>query len=233
MLLDLFHAARSGDAEGLKWAVASVLLALPIIILSLSVHEAMHGYVAYKLGDPTAKSFGRLTLNPLKHLDPIGFLCMLIFGFGFAKPVPINSRYFKKPRRDMALAAAAGPLSNIGLGLIFAIILRLFLLLPTENIFLSSELGFWAYYFIVIFLQTGIQLNIALAVFNLIPCPPLDGSKILYMFLPPNLYYKALQYERYIYFALLLVLATGVLSPVISFLTDAVTDVIFKLLFFN
>ena len=97
----------------------SLLLTLPIILLSLSVHEASHAWMANKLGDPTARNLGRLTLNPFKHLDLVGFICMLLFGFGWANPVPVNSRYFKKPRRDMALTAAAGPLSNIVLGFIF------------------------------------------------------------------------------------------------------------------
>ena len=108
------------------------LLSLPIILLALSVHEASHGIMANKLGDPTAKNFGRLTLNPLKHIDPFGFLCMLFFHFGWAKPVPVNSRYFKKPRRDMALTATAGPVSNILISLIFAGLLRLDLLLITK-----------------------------------------------------------------------------------------------------
>ena len=95
-----------------KQYVIHLLLCIPIILLSLSLHETMHGYVAYKLGDPTAKNLGRLTLNPLKHLDPLGFLCMLLMGFGWANPVPINTRYFKNPRRDMAISAIAGPLSN-------------------------------------------------------------------------------------------------------------------------
>ena len=95
----------------------SLLLSLPIVLLALSVHEMAHGYVAYCLGDPTARSLGRLTLNPLKHLDPYGFICMLLVGFGWANPVPVNSRYFKKPRRDIALVGLAGPLSNLLLAL--------------------------------------------------------------------------------------------------------------------
>ena len=102
-----------------------MLLSLPIVFLALSVHETAHGYVAYKLGDPTAKNLGRLTLNPIKHIDPLGFICMLLCGYGWAKPVPVNTRYFKKPKRDMALTGLAGPVSNILLALIFILILRL------------------------------------------------------------------------------------------------------------
>ena len=114
------------------------LLSLPVVLLALSVHETAHGYVAYKLGDPTAYSLGRLTVNPLKHIDPIGLLCMVVFRIGWAKPVPINTRYFKKPKRDMALSAAAGPVSNLLLALLFAGLLRLLVLLV--DIFLAEEL---------------------------------------------------------------------------------------------
>ena len=104
--------------------IIQLLLCLPIIFLSLSLHETAHGFMAYKFGDPTARNEGRLTLNPIKHLDPFGFLCMLLVGFGWAKPVPINTRYFKKPRRDIALTSLAGPVSNLLLGFIFVVILR-------------------------------------------------------------------------------------------------------------
>ena len=100
--------------------IVSFLLCLPVMFLSLSLHETAHGFAAYKLGDPTAKNLGRLTLNPFKHLDPIGFLCMMLAGFGWAKPVPINSRNFKKPRRDIAISSIAGPVSNLLLAFVFA-----------------------------------------------------------------------------------------------------------------
>ena len=108
-----------------RYFIISLLLSLPIVLLSLSVHETAHGYAAMKLGDPTARNLGRLTLNPAKHIDPIGFICMVLFGFGWAKPVPINTRYFKNPKRDMALTGLAGPVSNLLLALLFAILLRL------------------------------------------------------------------------------------------------------------
>ena len=117
-----------------KQFIITLLLRLPIVLLMLSVHETAHGYVAYKLGDPTAKNLGRLTLNPIKHLDPIGFISMILFGIGWANPVPINTRNFKNPRRDMALSGAAGPVSNLLLALIFAILLRAsYILLPFIN----------------------------------------------------------------------------------------------------
>jgi Zn-dependent protease len=103
----MFHTNFSTD-----WLI-SILLTIPGVLLALSVHECAHGWMSYQLGDPTARNLGRLTLNPIKHIDPIGFLCMVFFRFGWAKPVPVNARYYKKPRRDMALVAAAGPLSNV------------------------------------------------------------------------------------------------------------------------
>lgn len=225
MLFDLLRAFTTGDTESLKWALASVLLSLPIILLALCVHETAHGYVAKRLGDPTASSLGRLTLNPLKHLDPIGFICMLCFGFGWAKPVPINTRYFKKPRRDMAICAAAGPLSNIALAFIFGLLLKIFYI-STARVAITSLMVYNLLTFAQILLMLGIQLNVTLAVFNLLPIPPLDGSKILYLFLPQKWLYKILQYERYIYFALLGLLLVGVLDIPLEFLSGKILDLI-------
>lgn len=193
------------------------LLSLPIVLIALSVHETAHGYVAYKLGDPTANSLGRLTLNPLKHLDPIGFLCMVVFRIGWAKPVPVNARYFKNPKRDMAITAAAGPLSNLLLAILFAGLLRVEILLADAlyfediltisaflnggavevpaNIKLLSVLAYMLY--------MGVILNTSLAVFNMIPLPPFDGSRIAHVFLPANLYFKIMRYERIIMIVLL------------------------------
>ena len=225
MLFDLVNAISTGSAENLKWAFASLLLSLPIILLALCVHETAHGYVANKLGDPTASSMGRLTLNPLKHLDPLGFICMLCFGFGWAKPVPVNSRYFKKPRRDMAICAAAGPISNVLLAFIFAGLLKIFYL-TTATAALTSQISYNLMMFAEILLILGIRLNITLAVFNLLPIPPLDGSKILYLFLPQRILFKVLQYERYIYFGLLALLFVGVLDVPLNFLSNLILRLI-------
>jgi len=208
-----------------KAFIIQLLLSLPIILLSLSLHETAHAIAANKLGDPTAKNLGRITLNPIKHLDPIGFICMVLCGFGWANPVPINSRYFKKPRRDMAISAAAGPVSNVLLAFIFALLLRIsYEVLPgmiaTEN---ALELAnIW-----VTFLTIGVSLNITLAVFNLLPVPPLDGSRMLYVFLPPKQYFGVMKYERYISLGIMLLLLIGVLDPVLSFVSNKIARVIF------
>ena len=206
--------------------IVQLLLSLPVCLLALSVHETAHGYVAYKLGDPTAHSMGRLTLNPLKHLDPFGFLAMVLFGFGWAKPVPINTRYFKNPKRDMALTGVAGPVSNLLLAIVFALLMKLFYLgigyvnFPNETVFMM------AVYFRS-FLYYGIYLNVALAIFNLLPVPPMDGSRLLFAVLPSSLYFKIMRYEQYIYIIVLVLLLLGVLTPVLSFLTNAVMNLIF------
>ncbi len=208
--------------------IIQILLSLPVILLALSVHETAHGYVAYKLGDPTAHSMGRLTLNPIKHLDPFGFLSMILFGFGWAKPVPINTRYFKKPKRDMALTGVAGPISNLLLALVFALSMKLFYFVIAYAHFPNETVMMMAVYFYN-FLYYGVYLNVALAIFNLLPVPPMDGSRLLFAVLPSNLYFKIMRYEQYIYIVVLILLALGVLSPVISYLTNAVMRLIFML----
>lgn len=217
----MIEALMSGD---IKMAIAQLLLTLPIVFLSLSVHETAHGYVAYKLGDPTARNLGRLTLNPIKHLDLFGTLCMVLFGFGWAKPVPINTRYFKKPKRDMALTGMAGPVSNLLLAVGFALVLKLVIYIfnfVPETAF-TADLLYWTW----VFLSLGVQLNVTLMVFNLLPIPPLDGSRLLFAFLPTKAYFKMMQYERYIYIVFLVLLAIGVLDAPISFLSDLVLRVI-------
>ena len=214
--------------------ITSLILSLPVILLALSVHEAAHGFVAYKLGDPTARNLGRLTLNPIKHLDPIGFLCMILAAFGWAKPEPINTTNYKKPRRDIALTSVAGPVSNLILAFIFVIIYR-FTEGPLSKVIYSAATisgdfsGKLALYALTL-LFLAIRLNINLAVFNLLPIPPLDGSKILYMFLPPKVYFKIAPYERYISIGFMILLATGVISPVIGTVSDFIATLMFKLL---
>ena len=206
----------------LRSYLISMLLSLPIILLSLSLHETAHGFVAWKLGDPTARNLGRLTLNPIKHLNLLGTICMLLTGFGWANPVPINTRYFKKPRRDMALSALAGPVSNLALALIFAILLRLigygYLLNRTYPTQLFATMASSA----ILFLYYGVYMNITLAVFNLLPVPPLDGSRLLYWLLPPKTAYKISQYERYIAIGVMVLLLLGPLTTLIDGITTRI-----------
>ncbi|HHT53990.1 MAG TPA: site-2 protease family protein [Clostridiales bacterium] len=199
-------------------SIIFLLLSLPVILFSLSLHETAHGYVAYKLGDRTAYNLGRLTLNPVKHLDPIGFLMMMLAGFGWAKPVPINTRNFKNPRVGMALTGAAGPLSN----LLFALLNAVFLRLSYEFLWLSFGGGRFTIYIRILMLLffIGISLNTTLAVFNLLPVPPLDGSRIFYVFLPAKLYFGIMKYERVISIVLIFLLFFGVLSGMIFTLSD-------------
>ena len=208
----------------------SYVLILPVILLALSIHETAHGYVASKLGDPTAKSLGRLTLNPLRHIDVFGFLCMLFFHFGWAKPVPVNTRYFKKPRRDMALTSAAGPAANILLALLFAALLRLEILVVDS--FFSADLlavlsgGAVSNVFNMLsvlnyILYMGVLLNISLAVFNLIPIPPFDGSRVAYVLLPQKLYFRVMKYEQTIMIVILLLFW---LVPLFSSLISGATS---------
>ena len=199
-------------------------------MLILPFHEVAHGYVAYKLGDPTARSMGRLTLNPLKHFDLIGFAMMLLVGFGWAKPVPINARYFKKPKRDMALTALAGPLSNIILAVIFALLLRIMYAVlaafpPTSDF--TVNIYFWTQEL----LMSGVVLNVAFAVFNMIPVPPFDGSRLFFAFLPSKAYFWVQRYERYIYFVFLALLILGIFDYPISWLTDQICKGIVNLYF--
>ena len=179
------------------------------MLLALSVHESAHGYAAHKLGDPTARSLGRITLNPIKHFDLFGFLSMLIFHIGWAKPVPINARYFKNPRRDMAITGAAGPISNICLALIHLVILRIIMFFVTDAVFhnrLTSQFVITVVALVVYLLYVGISMNVLLAIFNLIPIPPFDGSRIFYAFLPQRLYFGVMKYERYIMLGFIILL---------------------------
>lgn len=222
------------DPEYLKIQLMFLVMRLPIALLAIAIHESAHGFIAHKCGDDTAYNFGRITLNPLKHFDLVGFLCMILVGFGWAKPVPVNSRKFRKYKSGMILTSLAGPASNLILGFIFAVIARL-TYGPISKQMLTAATSqqatlWWCLYFM---LYVGIQLNIALAVFNLLPIPPLDGSKILFSLLPYKVYYKIMPYEKYISIAFIVLLIVGPMDTVISVGTEFVTNLFFTVLGFN
>lgn len=198
---------------------------LPIILMAITFHECAHGYAAYKMGDPTAKNQGRLSLNPLAHMDLIGAVCMLLFRFGWAKPVPINPNYFRDRKKGTMLVSIAGPLSNLALALLGAI---LWGLVARFSAYLGSEI--FASVLVTIFMQM-VMLNISFAIFNLIPLPPLDGSKILGALLPPKYYYKLLQYERYAFPFLILLMATGALNGILSFFINPLWNGLLNIVF--
>lgn len=185
------------------------LLSAIVVLISLTVHEYCHGYAAYKMGDDTAKNFGRLTLNPLKHLDPIGALCMLFFHVGWAKPVPINARNFKDPKKGFAITALAGPLSNILLGFISAFVYLLVFALLKDVRFTSKDFSYHLASNSLTFLWLFHSINIGLGLFNLLPIPPFDGSRLLNVVLPPKYYFGIMKYERYIYYGVLAWLLLG------------------------
>ena len=207
--------------------IANLLYMIPIAIISLSVHESAHGYASYLLGDPTARNLGRITLNPFKHFDLLGFICMMLFRVGWAKPVPVNARYYKNPRVGMALTAAAGPISNLLLALIGVI--------GSESTWLvMRNMSAEAPAFMVVatvfnFFYLFSLCNISLAVFNLIPVPPFDGSRILYVFLPPKYYFGIMKYERYIMIAVLVLFYLNVFDLPLSLATNAIFDGMVKL----
>ena len=199
----------------------SILITLPAVLLVIIIHECAHGYVAYRLGDPTAKHMGRLTLNPLRHLDLIGTLCMVFFHFGWAKPVPVNPSYFRDPKKGMALTALAGPMVNI---------LTAFLAVPLYMLvehayYLHYDAAFLAAFLRVLYLFCYYlhAVSIGLALFNLIPIPPLDGSQILFALLPARQYNTLMRYRRYFPFAFLLFLIAsyrfGILSSISGFVS--------------
>ncbi len=192
-------------------SINEILARLIVLFTAITVHEYAHGYVAYKLGDPTAKYAGRLSLNPMSHLDPIGALCMVLCGFGWAKPVPVNPMYFKDRKRDSALVSLAGPLSNLTLALISAVLAAVYF----SFVYMKFPENFAAGFGFELLLQLA-QLNIGFAVFNLIPFPPLDGSKILGAFLSNENYYKFMRYEHFGFPILILMSITGLLGSVLN-----------------
>ncbi len=192
--------------------VLGYLLRAIVMLLAIPLHEAAHAWVSAALGDPTARDRGRLTLNPIAHFDPLGAICMVFAGVGWAKPVPANPQRFKNPRVGMALTAAAGPAANLLLAYLSAILYKLLYNLSPNTIFWN---------FLLQLLYMTVTLNVTLAVFNLLPVPPFDGSRIAGLLLPRRLYFKVMQYERYLFIGIFLLLMLGVLDGPLYLLQSA------------
>lgn len=211
----------SNVLHNLDWSVLlDILLSVIPALICITLHELSHGFAAYKLGDNTAKRMGRLTLNPIKHIDIVGLIMMIAFKFGWAKPVPVDMRNFKHPKRDMAITALAGPLANVVICCVFLFIYGLcYIPLTVAGTELAQSLLDMIY--------ITAYLSIALAIFNIIPIPPLDGSKILFSLMSDESYMKLMRYERYGMILLLVLVATDILgNPLYN-----VTQFIFQKLF--
>ena len=194
--------------NGLDWSyLLNIVLSVVPSLLCITFHEVSHGYVAYRLGDTTAKDAGRLTLNPLKHIDPMGLLMMVVFKFGWAKPVPVNMMRFRSPKRGMALTALAGPVSNLLLAMLLLLGARITIAHYVDTAFCSGLLNF---------LAMTAYMSVGLGLFNLIPISPLDGSKVLFAFLPDRAYMTLMRYEKYGMLVLFVLVWLGVGNNILS-----------------
>lgn len=208
--------------------IQRVAIFLVPMFIGIILHEVAHGYAAYRFGDPTAKMLGRLTLNPLKHIDPTGLLIFVLtalfapFAIGWAKPVPVNARYFKKPVRDMAITSFAGPLTNFLVAIGFALLMLLVLKITALRLVIAQYPALWQV------LEAGIWINILLAWFNLLPVPPMDGSHILYSLLPRNIGNAYAKIGRYGMIIVIVLLVTNllweVLGPLLFYSTDFIIN---------
>ncbi len=209
--------------------ILNLLITAFCVFLSLSFHEFCHGFAAYKMGDDTARLMGRLNLNPMSHLDPFGTFCLFFFGFGWAKPVPVNPMRFKsgKYKSGMVITSLAGPLSNFVLAFLTLAVFRLLTLVPVTGGTAGRAMGL-----AFDMLLTLTAMNIGLGVFNLIPIPPLDGSKILNAVLPGRIYFKIMQYERYGFIILILLLNFPIFSNILDFLANQIFALFMLILHF-
>ena len=220
MLFSVFRSLFSGQSVDIWAVLAQVLSVLFVIFCILPLHEFAHGWVANKLGDPTARLEGRLTLNPLASVDPMGSLALLLFGFGWAKPVPVDSRYFKKPKRDLAITALAGPVSNLLAALVGAFVVVAIQVFAPYN---GVTLFFYnmTYYYVVV--------NITLAVFNLLPVPPLDGSRIIGAFLSDRALATYYRYKNFFVMLLFVMMISGAFSGPLYTMQSFFANIIFRI----
>lgn len=220
MLINTLLSLLRGYHVDLGTVAAQVISILFVILCILPLHELAHAWVANKLGDPTAKLEGRLTFNPLASVDPMGALALLLFGFGWAKPVPVDSRYFRKPKRDMAITALAGPVSNLLAAFVGAVLVAIMEAFSPYNGFTNFVYNVLWYYVVV---------NISLAVFNLIPMPPLDGSRIVAAFLSDRAMYTYYRYQNLFVMLMFLLLLSGALSGPLATAQTFFANIIFSL----
>lgn len=213
--MNLISLIRSGDFMSAIIYVASRAF---VVFCCLPIHELAHAIIADKCGDDTARLKGRLTIDPFAHLDIFGTIMIFLFGIGYAKPVPVNPAKLKHPRRDMALISLAGPVANLLMSFIsITIYYAIVAFFDVENNIVDV---------LATFFYIAASVNSALAIFNLFPIPPLDGSKIFSAILPDKIYFKIMQYDRYIMIGLMVLLFTGVLDGVITFLSSGLLNII-------
>ena len=212
MLFDML----SGDFDFLE-LIIGLFSRLFVVFCTMPIHEYAHALIATKLGDETPRLSGRLTLNPFAHIDILGALMIFLCGFGYAKPVSVNPRNFKDPKKGMAITAIAGPASNLIMGFIFT-----FLSVFVQMVFYNLDM--MLLYPIVSFLYFAAVINVNLAVFNMLPIPPLDGSRILQLLIPAKHYYKFLQYERYVVIIVFILILSGVLSTPLAIISNLILN---------
>ncbi len=212
--------------RNLDWSVLTdILMSVLPALVCITLHELSHGAVAYALGDDTAKNAGRLTLNPIRHIDPWGLVMMVLFRFGWAKPVPVNMYKFKKPKMGMAVTALAGPLSNLVIAAVFLLLYGvLYGIYAARWVAVTTSRWLPAVGVALEMAQTTAYLSLSLAVFNLLPISPLDGSKVLFAFLSDSAYDRLMRYERYGMILLMLLVVSGSLSGVLGSVTGWAYD---------